>query len=253
MLLSFLKNWTNKLLSAFRASTLTVEQKALLKQLKTNLNITPNDVGLYQIALRHKSIAPAPAENNERLELLGDAVLSLVFTDFLYNWYPEQDEGILTEMRAKMESREQLNHVAEYLGVSAMLQVGKAVEQPSAVPSKNLSGNALEALVGAIYLDKGYGIAQQFVYKRVLTVLDVKELEEMEINYKCRLLEWVQQNGNEQDLQIKLADKGQQGPRDVFKVAVWWEGQLVGQAEDFSKKKAEQTAARQACSALNIE
>jgi ribonuclease-3 len=184
--------------------------------------------------------------NNERLEYLGDAILSSIVAEYLFKKYPNKDEGFLTKMRSKIVKRKTLNSVADKMGLDIILSsysLGKM--------SNSMLGNALEALVGALYIEMGYERTKNYIIKRVLMkYLDVHELEEIDDNHKSRLLEWCQKNGKE--LNFKLISKYKHNKRDRFKVAVVMENEELTFAEDYNKKAAEQHAAYLAISKLNI-
>ncbi len=210
--------------------------------------ILPVRLRFYQKAFRHRSTVQSTYESNERLEFLGDAVLGAVIAEYLYKKFPYRSEGYLTELRAKMVSRQQLNNVAMRLGIDELIEYNEA---DLLLNKRTLTGNALEALIGAIFVDKGYGAAQQFIMRRIVKpFLDVMELEIAEFNYKSKLLEWSQQNGQ----QVAFIVKGQQRKRHRihYCVAVVVNNQELAVAEDTSRKNAEKAAARQAFEKLNL-
>jgi ribonuclease-3 len=188
----------------------------------------------------------AKTYNNERLEYLGDAILSSIVAEYLFKKYPTKDEGFLTKMRSKIVKRKTLNTIADKMGLDLILtnySLGKM--------SNSMLGNALEALVGALYIELGYEKTKNYIIKRVLMkYLDVHELEEIDDNHKSRLLEWCQKNGKE--LSFKLVSKYKHNKRDRFKVAVVMENEEISYAEDYNKKSAEQNAAYLAIKKLEI-
>jgi ribonuclease-3 len=138
---------------------------ALVKELKNVLGIKPGKILLYKIALSHRSVKDTPEENNERLEYLGDAVLSPVVADYLFKRYPAKGEGYLTEMRRKMVNRQQLNDIAVKMGLKKITRFNKF---DGSLKSSQIFGNTLDAITGAIYLDKGYEKARKWVIKQIL-------------------------------------------------------------------------------------
>lgn len=147
---------------------------------------------LYHLAFLHSSISSETNLSNERLEFLGDAVLSLVVADYLFQKFPFRNEGYLTDLRSKMVSRNNLNNIAHRMGIEEMLQYNK---QDTFLNKKSISGNALEALIGAVYLDHGYAGAQKFIMNKIIAQhIDIEDLEASEFNYKSKILEWAQKN-----------------------------------------------------------
>ncbi|MDZ7742533.1 MAG: ribonuclease III domain-containing protein [Bacteroidota bacterium] len=127
--------------------------------------------------------------SNERLEYLGDAVLSSAIADYLFKKFPYKDEGFLTEMRSKIVNRAQLNKLSKKLGLDRFLES----ENDSKNLCKSINGDAFEALIGAMYLDRGYNFTRRIIIKRIINLhLDIDEIEKLENNYKSKLIEWSQ-------------------------------------------------------------
>ncbi len=246
---------TNILSKLFRSSRKTGNPK--LKNLKSLLGFSPGNVALYDQAFRHNSYinpnTPAASSgvmSNERLEFLGDAILDCIVAEMLFMTYPTKGEGFLTETRSKIVSREKLGELALKMGLDELIQYGKGLNNNRQV-MRSLAGNALEALIGAIYLDKGYNTTKKFVQKRILkNHLDVNEIAQVEVNFKSRLIEWSQKNRKE--INFELVSEVQNGKARLYKMKVSIDGEDVGVGEDFSKKKAEQIAAKQACETLQV-
>lgn len=178
--------------------------------------------------------------NNERLEYLGDAILSTVVAEYLFKKYPNKDEGFLTKMRSKIVKRKTLNEIADKMGLDLIL-----TDYSQGNLSKSMLGNAFEALIGAIYIENGYDVTRDYIIKQVLRkYLDIHELEDFDDNYKSQLLEWCQKKGKEVD--YKVISKFKHDKRDRFRIAVLIDGEEKAEAEDFNKKSAEQTASRTA-------
>ena len=203
---------------------------------------------LYQTAFRHSSISENDYDSNERLEFLGDAVLSAVIADFLYQKFPYKDEGYLTDIRSKMVSRSQLNLIAHKMGIDEVMTYK---ESDSLLNKRSLAGNTLEALVGAVYLDKGYPGAAQFILKKIVKpYLDIEEIEISEFNYKSKLLEWSQKSGKSLTFAVKHHSRSRH--RTFYKVAALIDGHELSTGEDTNKKNAEKQAAKTAFQLLNL-
>ncbi|MCR4613464.1 MAG: ribonuclease III [Bacteroidaceae bacterium] len=208
----------------------------------------PNNLGLYRTALRHKSVSRTEdgrsQVNNERLEYLGDAVLGAVVADILYERYPNKQEGFLTTLRSKLVRRDMLNQIAVQIGLDKLVLHEGPV---TSAHNSYMNGNAFEAFVGALYLDRGYAACQQFVRRVILRkFVNIEELAKKEENYKSRLIEWCQKHQLECRFEIisqkLLSDHTT--PKFVSRVTI--EDVYCGQGEGFSKKESHQQAARQA-------
>ncbi len=222
--------------------------KAFCRKLKSITGIIPMNCAVYQLAFQHSSIHNSVHANNERLELLGDAVIDLVIADFLFRKYPFRSEGFLTEMRSKVVSREQLNRVALKIGIGEMMQVRKGGTD---LTKSNVLGNALEALVGAIYVDAGYQVAANFfMHKILIPHYEIDELESLVVNFKSKIIEWSQKNGHE--IRFDLLEEHEQKGKRMYKMGLMFNGELIAEDIDYSKKRAEQKASEQACRKLGI-
>ncbi len=201
---------------------------------------------LYKIAFIHRSASyrmkDGTAINNERLEFLGDAILDAVIADYLYTIFPDRDEGFLTQLKSKIVKRKQLNKIASRLGISELLTTNANISQAG----KNILGNAFEALIGAIYLDKGYRSTKKFIIKNTLKkYIDLDKLSHNETDFKSRIMEWTQKNKNE----ISFNSKEQitsGGTKIIFHCDVFILNELCGEGTGSSKKEAEQEAAEEA-------
>ncbi len=223
--------------------------KELARRLKTLVGFTPIHLSLFKLAFFHKSTFSTrdyAIANNERLEFLGDAVLSTIVGEYLFKKYPNSDEGFLTKMRSKIVKRNSLDEIADKMGLDLFLANYNQTRL-----SKSMLGNALEALVGAVYIEVGYEKTKQYVIRRILRrYLDIHELESFDDNYKSQLLEWCQKNGR--SIEYKVVAKYKSEKRDKFKVAVYVDGKKLGTADDFNKKSAEQLASERAMSVMGI-
>ena len=206
------------------------------------LGLTPGDLPLYRQALRHVSAVAddrAGLPDNERLEFLGDAVLDAIIGDLLFSAYPEKGEGFLTRMRSKLVSRTQLNTLAKHIGIERVIESNLARTTESSVP-----GNALEALIGALFLDKGFDRTRKVVVKLLHAHFDLKEIEKEDRDGKSRLLEWGQKRRKKVEFLVR--EEGGSGRGKHYVAEVHISGQLRGIGQGNSKKVAEQDAAQSA-------
>ncbi len=221
----------------------------LKKELKNILGFAPDNFKLYKTALTHRSISESVDENNERLEYLGDAILSSITADYLFKRYPYQGEGFLTEMRSKMVNRQQLNDVAVKMGLKKITRYNK---QDSCLRTSHIFGNTLEALVGAVYIDYGYKRTCKWVQDHIiLPYMFMEELEVLEINHKNKLYGWANKNGKTLEF-ITLEEKIENGRR-LFTIAAVVDGKNIAQGIAFNKKDASQIAADSAIHLLGIK
>lgn len=217
-------------------------EKELARKIKSVIGFTPSKLHIFKLAFYHKSMNDKMTNdfNNERLEYLGDAILSTVVAEYLFKKYPNKDEGFLTKMRSKIVKRKTLNEIADKMGIDMILS-----DYSQGNLSKSMLGNAFEALIGAIYIEYGYNTTRNYIIRKVLRkYLDIHRLEELDDNYKSQLLEWCQKNGKEVD--YKVLSKFKHDKRDRFRIAVLVDGDEIAEAEDFNKKSAEQTASKTA-------
>ena len=210
----------------------------------------PRDIKLYKLAMIHRS-RPVKLEsgqwaNNERLEFLGDAVMDTVVADFLYNTYPGKHEGFLTSTRAKIVQRESLNRIGNSLHLDSHV---RALTHSSSHNSY-ISGNALEALVGAVYLDQGYKRCRKFIINRLIKKhFDLNDLVKTEQNFKSRLIEWTQKY--RVTIEFELVDSYTDADKNpVFRTAVILGGIYASDAVGYSKKESHQSASKKALDRL---
>lgn len=217
------------------------------------MGFTPRNADLYKQAFRHHSASTRydvkeGRISNERLEYLGDAVLSSIIAEVLFSTYPTKGEGFLTELRAKIVSRENLCELARKIGIEDYLEYDKSIRGNRQI-IRAISGNAFEALIGAIYLDKGYDFTKKFISKRIINPhIDIHHLADKEINFKSKLIEWCQKN--RKNIAFEALEERRQGKQKSYLVSVVIDGEEFGRGEDFSKKKAEQIAASKACEVI---
>lgn len=224
-----------------------------VKVLKNLLGFVPGNLSLYKLAFRHKSVAQnikkGIKNSNERLEFLGDAVLGSVVAEVLFKLYPYEDEGFLTELRSKIVSRNNLNQLARKLGFDKLIEYDSRMLNSSRQGS--LLGDAFEALVGAVYLDKGYNFTRSFLVNHILKAhVDIHTLEQTETNFKSKLIEWCQRHGK--DVVFYLVGNQDGENTKLFTIQAIIDGEVTGQGKEFSKKNAEKLAAEKACETLGI-
>jgi ribonuclease-3 len=218
------------------------------RQLRELLAIDTKNIQLYRTALSHRSVKETADENNERLEYLGDAILSAIIADYLFKRYPYKEEGYLTEMRSKMVNRQQLNEIALRMGLRKLTFYNKF---DNALKASQIFGNTLEALVGAHYLDKGYRKTQQWVLNQVvLPHMFVEDLEGVDINLKNKLIGWANKNGK--SLRFELAEEKREGNRRLFSIDIHLEGEIIESGKGYNKKDASQQAAQAALVRIGI-
>lgn len=218
------------------------------KELKNILGFKPGNLSLYKTALTHRSVKESIDENNERLEYLGDAVLSALIADYLFKRYPYKEEGFLTEMRSKMVNRQQLNDIAVRMGLKKVTLYNKL---DGSLKVSQIFGNTLEALVGAIYLDHGYKKASKWVFEQIIQPhMFMDDLENLEINHKNKLYGWANKNGKV--LEFETLNEKLENGRRLFTVAAVIDGKNVAEGKAFNKKDASQIAAQVAVEKLGI-
>lgn len=224
-----------------------------MKQVRQITGSTPRELFLYRLALRHSSLVTtrktSARECNERLEFLGDTVLDAIVSEHLFKLYPSQDEGFLTEMRAKIVNRRSLNDICKKLKLDALIQYHHSRKGQV---NKSMYGDALEAFIGAIYLDLGFNKTKQFILTRIIGEhLDMTEVEEAIFNYKSILLEYVQKEKLE-PLVYELVHESGDGNNKFFKVQVRIGNRILGTGDGKKKKIAEQNASESSLIALKV-
>ncbi|HAO13966.1 MAG TPA: ribonuclease III [Tenacibaculum sp.] len=212
-------------------------------ELKELLNFKPIKLTHYKKAFTHRSLKLVDRKGNpvnyERLEFLGDAILGSVIASYLYKKVPEGDEGYLTQMRSKVVSREHLNALGKDLELLKFVKSNVTNNQIS----ENIHGNIFEALIGAIYLDRGYNYCHQFIYEQViLPYVDISKLEGKISSYKGFIIEWCQKNKKKYKFD-SYEDTGNQDKKH-FSVRISIDGIIVAKGRATSKKKAEEIAAK---------
>lgn len=230
-------------MSALSRIFLREKDKSFLKKFKSAFDFYPNDIALFQQAFRHKSVSIQPQNNNERLEFLGDSVLSTVLTDYVYKKYPKVNEGFLTQIRSKITNRTFLNNLAVNLNFKSFVEFDSSIQLENR-PTNNLFGNALEAFIGAMYIDKGYNFTYRFVIKKfVEDHININILQQEEDNYKGRLYELVQRD--KKDIRFVMEETESQNHK-IYTAFVIIDGKEMGKGSGLKKKSAEQQAAAEA-------
>jgi len=215
--------------------------------LKDLLGFYPKNLKLYDLAFVHKSASVHDSQgnlvNNERLEFLGDAILGAIIADFLYNRFPQQDEGFLTKNRSKLVNRTFLTRLTFDVGLNVFIDSNTTKN----ADKSHIYGDALEALIGAVYLDTDYDVTKRFVTKKMLSkFVDLNEIEKKDTNFKSQLIEWSQKNRKEVNfntIEENTADKSKP-PR--FITVITMDNKELGKGIGSSKKEAQQKAAKEA-------
>ena len=214
------------------------------------LGFYPRNLKYYQQALLHKSTAVRSDEgrllNNERLEFLGDAILDAVVGDIVYRHFEGRREGFLTNTRSKIVQRETLNKLAVEIGLDKLVKTSNRSQSHNSY----LYGNAFEAFIGAIYLDRGYDCCMQFIEQKILKqYIDLDKMSRKEMNFKSRLIEWCQKNKMQVSFELidQVMDKDHS---PTFSTEVHIEGIPAGSGTGYSKKESQQKAAQMALKIL---
>lgn len=226
-------------------------EKHFFEAIRNIFGFYPGNISLYKLAFTHKSQAEELHNgiriSNERLEFLGDTVLSTVVADYLFRMFPFKDEGFLTETRSKIVSRTQLNKLSLKLGVDQLI----IHTQDKNNVYKSIKGDAFEALIGAIYLDKGYNFTRKILINRVIkNNFDLNELVNTDLNFKSRLIEWAQKE--KMPIEFVVVKEVGTGYQKQYIVNVMVNNELAGTGRDYSIKGAEQNASMKALEYFGI-
>lgn len=224
------------------------DNKSFRRSIRNLIGLRPKNLALYRLALTHKSaaieLATGDKMSNERLEYLGDAILGAVVANMLFKKFPLQEEGFLTQARSKIVSRKNLNSLSLKLGLPKMMEKNVTGGRASSIP-----GDALEALIGAIFLDRGYDTTEKFIIQNLIGIhLNLEEVLATEDNHKSQLIEWCQKE--KVPFEFEVVEESDEQSRSRFKVVVKVSGEICGKGVGRSKKSAEQEAAKQACQKL---
>ncbi len=231
----------NRILNKFSSD------KQLLLQLEHLLGFTPKHIAYYKLALMHRSQPEDVTDSNERLEFLGDAILGAVIAEYLFKKYPYQDEGYLTELRSRIVRRETMNNVALRMGLNKLVQYN---QNDRGLNRSHIFGNALEALIGAVYLDQGFIKTRKFILNQLVrSYIDLDTMESTDTNYKNQLLSWAQRNNRV--LTFETLDEKMESTRKLFTVGIMLDAELFASGTGFNKKEAGQVAAKNALDKIN--
>mgnify|MGYP001191913608 CR=1 FL=1 len=231
-------NWLNKLL--FPTS------ESFAKELYPILGFMPKKIEFYHQAFCHSSVDLPTYGNNERLEFLGDSILGSVITEYLFHKLPDKDEGVLTDIRSKMVSRKTLNQLAKSFKIDSFVQTNLGDKTPSSI-----HGNAFEALIAAIYLEKGEKFCKAFIINKIIEPhFSLNALEKEISSYKKHFIHWTQKHNK--TYYFKLLSETGESHKKKFEIGLFLEEKNIATANAGSKKKAEEAAAKIACKALNI-
>lgn len=217
------------------------DELSLIRFVIKSFGYSPKNIELYQRALTHKSIAHNSGQiSNERLEFLGDAILDSVIAEMLFNKYPTEDEGHLTKIKSKIVSRRTLSLIGHEMGIRNFLNYNKG----RSIKMETIEGNAFEALIGALYLDGGYGVVKKSINHHILRkYLDLNHILEEEIDFKSKLFIWSQKN--RLPIIFEVLKEENEGASWNYLVVVIINEHEFGRGSGSSKKKAEQAAAKE--------
>ena len=226
--------------------------KQLKQAIKSILGYKPGNIYLYHLAFLHKSATQETHNgiriNNERLEFLGDAILDAVAADYLFKTFPTKDEGFLTEMRSKLVSRATLNKLSQKMGIDQLIQL----DGSSSGTFRSFKGDAFEALIGAMYLDKGYDFTRKIILERIIRYyFNMDELVNQEVNFKSKIIEWSQRE--KKLVQFNVVDEVGSGYKKQYIVELQVNGENIARGQDYSIKGAEQNAAEKSWQKINGE
>ena len=240
------------LLHRKKNNTLIHNRSEFRKGLKRLLGFRPVNLRLYEMAFIHRSATYTLPDgvriNNERLEYLGDAIIDSILSDYLFRLYPEATEGFLTKTRARIVNRETLNQLGLSMGLDRLIVSNLA---PSDSP-RNLYGNAVEALAGALFIDNGYNRTRKFMIERVLKkYLNLSEVLAAETDYKSLILEYCQKNKQKLNFTSREKPSGTSG-HPTFTVTLEINNEVISQGDGATKKEAEQEASMAALHKLGI-
>jgi ribonuclease III len=233
-----------------RVKLFSSNRKEFYLFLRNLLGFYPQNLKLYDLAFIHKSASTVDSQgnfvNNERLEFLGDAILGSIIADFLYNRFPQEDEGFLTKTRSKLVNRSFLTKLTFDMGLNIFINSNTTKN----IDKSHIYGDALEALIGAIYLDKDYKTAKYFVTKKILSqFVDLNEIEQNDSNFKSQLIEWSQKNKKEISFET-TENSNENSKQPKFRAVIKIDNKQIGKGSGTSKKEAHQEAAKESLKKL---
>jgi ribonuclease-3 len=248
-----------KIINSVKFLFLSSSEKELYAAIYGILGVWPRNIKYYKIALMHKSLGHRDINpktkrlgrriSNERLEFLGDAILDAVVGDLVFRRYKGKPEGFLTNTRSKLVQRETLGRLAQEMGLTKLIMAsGRSVQH-----NNYMGGNAFEAIVGALYLDRGYDACMTFWNQRVMgKYLNADKIAYKEKNFKSKLLEWSQKNKVQLEYQMISQTQDENGS-PVFEYAVVLNGIVCSDGEGYSKKEAQQNASEKTLNMLRSD
>lgn len=215
------------------------KDKRLISSIKSIIGSKPFNLSIYKLAFQHSSVAKEEVKgiklSNERLEYLGDAVLGMVIAEFLFQKFPYRDEGFLTDIRARIVNRESLNKLARKIGIGDLINYDE--NKKNSLSYKSLYGDALEAFIGAIYLDKGYASSKKFILKKLISPhIDLREVVMTDPNFKSKVIEWAQKSNKEVSFEIIELKSGRNQLRE-FTAQLLIDKEPICTGTGFNKKK----------------
>ncbi|MEM8899078.1 MAG: ribonuclease III [Bacteroidota bacterium] len=227
---------------------------SFIKEVRRISGFTPREVFLYRLALTHSSTIRRSKKDkanakgcNERLEFLGDSILDSVVSEFLFKIYPTKDEGFLTEMRSKIVNRKSLNDICKKLHIDGLID-----HRQTGIVNESMYGDALEAFIGAVYLDMGYPKTKQFIHSRILEPhVNLPDLERQTISFKNKLIEYVQKSKLGL-LEFEVIGEDGDGRNKIFRIQAKVGTSVLGIGEGKNKKTAEQRASEDALHKLEL-
>lgn len=235
-------------MSFLKSSKSVSSSRELQRSIKNIFGFRAGNLHLYRLAFRHKSAnkdVNGIKINNERLEYLGDAILGSVIADFLFKKFPYKDEGFLTEMRSKIVCRSNLNKLSRKLGIDRLIESSHDTKNTS----KSMKGDAFEAFIGALYLDRGYDFTRKIIIRSIINIhIDIDAMEHIDTNFKSKLIEWAQKEKKE--VEFRVISERDEITNKQYEVEVYVDEDPISRGIDFSIKGAEKIAAEKACKFL---
>ncbi len=225
------------------------EDKILKSTIRGIIGKSPSNLELFKLSLRHSSTSD---DSNERLEFLGDAILGSIVAEYLFKKFPNKNEGFLTETRSRIVKRDSLNTLARKIGLADLMLHSNT----KLVKGKSISiyGNALEAFIGAVYLDKGYKYCSKFIINYLVKPhIDLKDIIENTANFKSVIIEWAQKKGDKIHFETANEEGTQHAKTFTCQISIKEKTEILATGSGYSKKKSEQAAAQKACESLGIK
>jgi ribonuclease-3 len=234
-----------------RNGTYILDKREFSLRLRKILGFLPRNLRIYELAFIHRSASHVLSDgtkiNNERLEYLGDAILDAILSEYLFDHYPDYDEGELTKIRSRLVNRELLNKLAKSMGINTLLisHINKKV------PTRHLYGDALEALIGSVFVDKGYKKTRNFILRHILdNFIDLNAIVNTETDYKSQVFQWAQKLKKQISFNYN-EDYNFNDKKSVFTTTLRIDHEIFGEGCGSSKKEAEQKASLEGWDKIN--